>query len=136
MADYKFLEHASDLLIQGEGPDLSSAVVAVAHGLFKSITRNISSFSDISYIEFSESGVDVQDLVVNIFTRVLAEMDCTGRLACRFELLAFDEELNTATIKLGLCEGNAKLSVKAVTFHDFKIRAANGITTLTVLFDI
>ncbi len=135
MQGYKYLEHTSDLYIQGEGRDVKEAMESVAQGLFNSIS-NFCKFGTHESMIFDEKGLDLQDLIVNVFTRILAEMDASGKVGCSIDVLELDEQNLTAKVKLHLCDSDAKLHIKAATFHDFKIERTHQKTKLSVLFDI
>jgi len=137
LQEYRYLNHKSDLFIQGRGDSLADAVEAVAQGLFKSITSPESVPKNVEALVFTESGNDLQDLIINIFTRVLAEMDINSKVGTRLEVISLDTKNNTASIRLRLCDGRAKLHVKAVTYHEFSIeQEGDKETTIKVLFDI
>ncbi|MCX8199903.1 MAG: archease [Candidatus Micrarchaeota archaeon] len=138
MPNYKYLEHRSDLLIEGSGPSFAGAVESVAQGLFNSISSASSKpASNSQVVKFTETGIDTQDLVINIFTRVLAEMDMHAKIGISLKILSYDPIKNTACAELELAEGKARLHVKAVTFHEFMLeQVQGGNTVLRVLFDI
>ncbi|MEM0437965.1 MAG: archease [Candidatus Micrarchaeia archaeon] len=131
--EYRFLNHRSDLFIQGRGGTPAEAIEAVAYGLFASIGSEHSE-KDCITLQFEESGTDFQDLVVNIFTRILAEMDINSRIGTALQVVSL--EGNKARLKLRLCKGRAKMHVKAVTHHEFRIVEEGGKHKLSVLFDI
>ncbi|MCX8205714.1 MAG: archease [Candidatus Micrarchaeota archaeon] len=130
--EYRFLNHRSDLFIQGTSDTQAGAIEAVAYGLFASICGETQ--KDCITVQFEESGVDFQDLVVNIFTRILAEMDINSRIGAGLQVVSL--EGNRAKLKLRLCKGRAKMHVKAVTYHEFQMVEENGKHKLRVLFDI
>lgn len=131
--EYRFLSHTSDLFIQGRGNTPAEAIEAVAYGLFASISSEPAT-SDCITLQFEESGTDFQDLVVNIFTRILAEMDINSRIGTALQVTSLDG--NRARLKLRLCKGRAKMHVKAVTYHELRIVEEGGEHKLSVLFDI
>lgn len=134
MQSYRFLEHTSDLFIEGRGASVGEAVASVAQGLFISIS-NSCKLGTLEKVVFDESGSDIEELIINIFTRVLGEMDATGKVGCNLEVLDFDEHNFRAKVRLFMCESDAKLNVKAATFHDYSL-IRNDEVVLHVLFDI
>lgn len=138
MSSYKYLEHTSDLLIEGSGHSFPEAIESVAQGLFNSISSSKPLLASRPVkVKFTETGVDTQDLVINIFTRVLAEMDSQSKIGTSLKVVSLDEKAHKAIIEFGLCDGKARLHVKAVTFHEFELKAPKqGLVTLKVLFDI
>ncbi len=137
MPSYRYLEHRSDLLIEGSGHSFPEAVESVAEGLFHSISSTSSVSSNPVKVKFSESGIDTQDLVINVFTRVLAEMDSQSKIGISLKVVSLDEKAHKAVVELSLSDGKARLQVKAVTFHEFLLsKSKTGPTTLRVLFDV
>ena len=134
MPNYRYLEHTSDLYIEGSGASPGEAIESVAQGLFDSI--NVSVSGSVHEIEITESGSDTEDMIINLFTRVLAEMDAEGRQGIWLSVKNIDIESNKVQAVLRTSEGKAKLHVKAVTFHGFELLAQDGKTTLRILFDI
>ncbi|MGB9635135.1 MAG: archease [Candidatus Micrarchaeia archaeon] len=136
MYSYKYLEHTSDLYIEGAGSNLSEAIESVAQGMFNSISSSCV-LGTKEYVEFSENGINLQDLIINIFTRVLAEMDASSKTACNLEVLSLDESTFSSKVRITLCKSEStKLHVKAATFHGFSIIRKGGSISLRVLFDI
>ncbi len=126
---YQYLEHTSDLFIQSECSRFSKCIESLAEGLFRAIS-DLDGWDEEKIIEFEEDGIDLEDLVINLFTRVLAEMDAEGMVGYKLDVL----DLSDLRVKarLTLVNAPAKLHVKAVTFHGFHA----DDRSLRVLFDI
>ncbi len=126
---YKYLEHTSDLFIESKCSHFSHCIESIADGLFRAIS-DLENPQDPEVIEFEEEGLDLEDLIINLFTRVLAEMDASGKVGSKLEVLSLEK--NSIKVRLTLVSSPANLHVKAVTFHGFHA----DDHTLRVLFDI
>ena len=126
---YTYLEHRADLYIQGEGINRNEAIESIALGLFNVTGKG----KEIEKIEFEEEGIDFQDLVVNIFTRILGEMDAESVSGSRIEVLEITDKRAKIIFHYG--ENVNKMHVKAVTLHGFEEIKNNGKIKIKVLFD-
>jgi len=126
---YTYLEHRADLYIQGEGRDRNEAIESIADGLFNITGKGI----EKEKIEFEETGIDFQDLIVNIFTRILGEMDAENLSGAKIKVLEITD--NKAKIEFYYGENVNKMHVKAVTLHGFEeIKEKNNVK-IKILFD-
>ena len=126
--NYTYLEHTADLYIQGEGKDRNEALEAIAQGLF-----NITGKGDEKEkIEFTETGIDFQDLVINIFTRILGEIDAEMVSGSRIKIKEITD--TKATVEFYYGENRNKMHVKAVTLHGFE-EIRNNNVKIKILFD-
>ena len=124
-----YLDHRADLYIQGEGKSRKEAVEQIALGLFN-ITGKA---KEIGRIQFQETGINLQDLIVNIFTRILAEMDAEDVSGSRIDVVEISDK--TAKIDFYYGENINKMHVKAVTLHGFEEIKENDKIKIKVLFD-
>jgi SHS2 domain-containing protein len=126
---YTYLEHRADLYVQGEGRDRNEALESIADGLFNVTGKGI----EKEKIEFEETGIDFQDLIVNIFTRILGEMDAENLSGAKIKVLEITD--NKAKIEFYYGENVNKMHVKAVTLHGFEeIKEKNNVK-IKILFD-
>lgn len=126
---YTYLEHRADLYVQGEGRDRNEALESIADGLFNITGKGI----EKEKIEFEETGIDFQDLIVNIFTRILGEMDAENLSGAKIKVLEITD--NKAKIEFYYGENVNKMHVKAVTLHGFEeIKEKNNVK-IKILFD-
>ncbi len=127
--NYTYLEHKADLYIQGEGKNRKEAIEAIGDGLFNVIGKG----EKQNKIEFTETGIDFQDLVVNLFTRILGEIDAEMVSGSKIKV----EEITETKVKIIFYYGENvnKMHVKAATFHGFEeIKEENKIK-IKILFD-
>lgn len=126
---YTYLEHRADLYVQGEGRDRNEAIEGIADGLFNVTGKGM----EKNKIEFEETGIDFQDLIVNIFTRILGEMDAENVSGSKIKVLEITD--NKAKIEFYYGDNVNKMHVKAVTLHGFEeIKNKNNVK-IKVLFD-
>jgi len=127
--NYTYLEHRADLYIQGQGKNRKEAIEGIAQGLFNVTGKG----KEIGKIEFEERGIDFQDLVVNIFTRILGEMDAESISGVKIEVLEITD--NKAKIVFYYGENVNKMHVKAVTLHGFEEINEGKSVKVRILFD-
>lgn len=127
--NYTYLEHRADLYIQGEGNNRKEAIEGIAQGLFNITGKGI----DKEFMELEESGIDFSNLIVNIFTRILGEMDVESISGSRIEVL----EVSDTNIKVKFYYGDNvnKMHVKAVTLHGFEEIKEKETCKIKILFD-
>lgn len=126
---YTYLEHRADLYIQGEGRDRNEAIESIADGLFNITGKGI----EKEKIEFEETGIDFQDLIVNIFTRILGEMDAENVSGSKIKVLEITD--NKAKIEFYYGDNVNKMHVKAVTLHGFEEIKEKENVKIKILFD-
>lgn len=126
--NYTYLEHTADLYIQGEGKDRGEALEAIAQGLF-----NVTGLGKPeNKIEIKETGIDFQDLIVNVFTRILGEID--AEMVSGSKIIVKEITDTKATIEFYYGENVNKMHVKAVTLHGFE-EIKNDNVKIKILFD-
>lgn len=123
------MEHRADLYIQGEGKGRKEALEGIALGLFNVTGLGV----EKGKVKFSESGIDFQDLVINMFTRILAEMEIINVSGVRINVLKLSE--NEVEVEFYYGENVNKMHVKAVTFHGFEEINEKNNVKIRVLFD-
>jgi SHS2 domain-containing protein len=127
--NYTYLEHRADLYIQGEGKNRNEALENIAQGLFNITGKG----NEESKLEFTETGIDFQDLVINIFTRILGEID--AEMVSGSKIIIKEITETRAEVEFYYGENVNKMHVKAVTLHGFEeIKEENKIK-IKILFD-
>lgn len=127
--NYTYLEHRADLYIQGEGKNRNEALENIAQGLFNIIGKG----KEESKLEFAETGIDFQDLVINIFTRILAEID--AEMVSGSKIIIKEITDTNAKVEFYYSENVNKMHVKAVTLHGFEEIKEKDKVKIKVLFD-
>ncbi len=126
---YRFLEHTSDLIIEGEGTDFPAALSELAKGMF---TRMGSGDSDENVI--IESSAETREgLIVSFLTDVILECETMPFTPAYLEVLDY----GGGSIRCRIFGERTypENIIKGVTHHDLEI-LENEKTTIKVLFDI
>ena len=127
---YRFLEHVSDLMIQGENDSFEKALEDVANGMITEMGAKKAEAKETIEVEVKEE--NEEDLVVAALTAIISECEA--------------EDFTPKKIEIGKIEGGVKIKIggerktpsniiKAVTYHELKIER-NKTWKITVLFDI
>jgi len=127
---YKFLEHVSDLIIQGENDSFEKALEDVAQGMTTQMGGKEAEEKETLEVEVKDE--NKEDLVVAALTAVISECEA--------------EVFTPKKIGIEKIEGGVKIRIsgerkaheniiKAVTYHGLKIEQ-NEKWKITVLFDI
>ncbi|MFH1394469.1 MAG: archease [Candidatus Micrarchaeota archaeon] len=129
---YKFLEHTSDIIIEAQNRDFSSALADVAAGMFSQMGAEDSSGKDS--IEVSVSAQTKEGLVVVFLTEIIAQCEIRGFTPKSVEVTDSKEGSIKATVR-----GERKASeniIKAVTYHELEVSEKEGSCKIRVLLDI
>ena len=128
---YKFLDHATDAIIEVTAKDLKEAF-AVAANAEINLTLDQDKVEEKEEKEFSANGKDLRYLLFNwleeipfvLITEGFAikrlEFEIEENDGCRINAKAFGETLD-------IKKHNFKVEIKAPTFYDMEIRQDNGI---------
>ena len=127
---YKFLEHVSDLIIQGKNDSFEKALEDVAQGMTTQMGGENAEEKETLEVEVREE--NKEDLVVAALTAIISECEAEVFTPRR---ISMDKIEDGVKIKI-LGERKAPENIiKAVTYHGLKIEE-NGEWRITVLFDI
>lgn len=131
---FRFLEHVSDVLFEATGKGFAEALEAAAAALSAAAAENVS--RDEAF-EFEESAANVEELVVVMLQRLLAESDSRVLLPGGMKVLEFVEEPGHTRAKaMGWAgKGTAKTIVKGVTYGMLKVER-NAEWRIQVLLDV
>jgi len=127
---YRFLEHVSDLIIQGENTTFEKALQDVAQGMTTQMGGENAEEKETLEAEVREE--NREDLVVAALTAIISE--------CEAEIFT-PKKITVEKIEGGVrikISGEKKPHenvIKAVTYHGLKIEH-DGKWKITVLFDI
>jgi SHS2 domain-containing protein len=130
---YRFLEHTSDLIVQGEGPSFEKALEAVANGMITRMGSEHIRLSGKETIATEARMENQQDLVVVALTAIISECEAEAFTPAKIEIEKIERGVR---IKI---TGERKIPeniIKAVTYHELKIAKLGNKWKITVLFDI
>ena len=128
---YKFLDHATDAIIEVTAKDLKEAF-AVAADAEINLTLDQDKVEEKGHKEFSASGKDIRYLLYSWLEEIPFLLITEGFAIKRIE---FDiKEDNGYTINgiaygepLDVKKHNFKVEIKAPTFYDMEIKQDNGV---------
>ena len=128
---YKFLDHATDAIIEVKGKDLKEAFAVTADAVIN-LTLDQDKVEEKQSKEFSAQGKDLHYLLFSWLEEIPFILITEGFAIKRIE---FDiERKDTYKINakafgetLDLKKHNFKVEIKAPTFHDMEIRNENTV---------
>ena len=128
---YKFLDHATDAIIEVTAKDLKEAF-AVAADAEINLTLDQDRVEEEKEKEFSVSGKDLHYLLFNWLEEILFVLITEGFAIKRLEFEIEENDGYRINAKafgetLDIKKHNFKVEIKAPTFYDMEIRQDNGI---------
>lgn len=127
---YKFLEHVSDLIIQGKNDSFEKALEDVAQGMTTQMGGETAEEKETLEVEVKDE--NKEDLVVAALTAIISECEAEVFTPRR---ISMDKIAGGVKIKISGERKPHENIIKAVTYHGLKIEK-NGEWRITVLFDI
>ena len=150
MTEYRFLEHATDAIIEAKGRDINDAFLAAAYATVDlTLNRDSVSQKEHHIIEARGEGTDyllfswLEEIIFVLITQGFAIkgitidetspdiLDCDSKGDLYMRATAYGETLD-------LTKHGFKVEIKAPTFHDMEIvrDAADKTTTMRFLLDL
>ncbi|VVB66213.1 Protein archease [Candidatus Gugararchaeum adminiculabundum] len=130
---YKHFDHKADVLYEAYGKNLSEAIENAAQAMFDVIGEG----GVKEKMEIREKTKSIDELVVATLSACLTESEIGEFIPRKFEVKKLDEKnCEISGTLYGDKKGKMKMSVKAVTFHEFQIRKEKGKVSIRVLLDI
>jgi len=134
---YKFLRHTADVLFEARGKNFQEALENAAQAMFD---VSASGVEPKEKFEIEEKADDLETLVVFCLSKLLSEGEAREMLLCRFEASELKRDADSYVVR-GTAWGERaprkrKDIVKAVTFHELKVRVGKTKTTIRVLLDV
>ena len=128
---YKFLDHATDAIIEVTAKDLKEAFAVAAEAEIN-LTLDQDKVEEKEERKFSASGKDLRYLLFSWLEEIPFVLITEGFAIKRLE---FDIEENNGYVINAVAYGetldvkkhNFKVEIKAPTFHDMEIREDNGV---------
>ncbi|MCH9658820.1 archease [archaeon] len=128
---YKFLDHATDAIIEVTAKDLKEAFTVAADAEIN-LTLDQDSVEEKGEKEFSASGKDLHYLLFSWLEEIPFMLITEGFAIKRLEFKIEENDGYRIIAKafgetLDIKKHNFKVEIKAPTFYDMKIRQDNGI---------
>ena len=138
---YKFLEHESDLYIQGCGADVYAAMDEIADALVHVLNeRKQDVHKDdagrkrrVLTLMVSRNAED--ELIVDTFSEIISEIEAEYVQPDKIHITRASIP-NTAKVVIEGTQSPPANIVKAVTWHNLEIKNVGGTVCVRVLFDI
>lgn len=127
---FRILEHTADIGIIAEGPTFEKALESAAQGMFSLMGKS----RQKEKIELSMERERRDELVVFLFSEILARCESEGFLPCRMKVL--ESTPNSVRVQVLGEYKTLKNIIKAVTFHMLEVNQEHGTWKIQVLFDI
>ncbi len=136
---FEILEHPADLGIKAAGATLADAFVNAAWGLFSVILQRTGPPEHLTVRLLRLAGSDKHHLLVKWLSELLYMYDAERFVPVSMELQALSETECVARVEgESFDDGRhqAKLDVKAITYHQLTIEERPGRSIVTVFVDI
>jgi len=128
---YRFLEHATDAIIEVEAPTLEEAFTVAGNAVVDT-TLNPDAVNEAETREFSAEGKDLRYLLFSWLEEVIYLLITDGFAIKKLEpKITRSENMKIACKATGepidLSKHGFKVEIKAPTFHDMEIRQNGGV---------
>ena len=128
---YRFLDHATDAIIEVEGKDLKEAFAVTADAVIN-LTLDQDKVEEKQTKEFVAQGKDLHYLLFSWLEEIPFILITEGFAIKRIEFEIEEKDIYKIYAKafgevLDLKKHNFKVEVKAPTFHDMEIRNENTV---------
>lgn len=137
-AGFTFVEHTADLGIRVTAASLPDLFVQAAKGLYALLGRLKPGSQRVDKV-IELAAPDAEGLLHDWLSELLWEVDGNGNLLEAFEFTRFCERGLTARCRGSVFDtagSERSTEVKAVTYHDLRIRKCGEMYEVTVIFDI
>ena len=131
---YEFLSHTADLKIRAYGKDWSELFSNMLCGMFESIGPEIVEKKEIKR-EIKISSSDLESLLVDFLSEALYLSDIYNEAYFSSCFKEISEKKLSGEI-CGYKIRSLKEEIKAVTWHELKIKKINSLWQAEVVFDI
>ena len=128
---YKFLDHATDAIIEVTAKDLKEAFLTTADAVIN-LTLDQNKVEEKDQKKFSAQGKDLRYLLFSWLEEIPFILITEGFAISRIEFnIIQNEDYKINAIAYGepldFKKHNFKVEIKAPTFHDMEIRQENGV---------
>ena len=138
MQKYAFIDHTADLGLEIYGKDLKELFQNAGEALFEIICDRTQVVESVEK-QLRVDGEDLEQLMVIWLGELLYLHDAERLLFRRFEILELEEKtLKAVVYGEAFCEGRhtIRTTVKAVTYHQIRIKQEERRWTSRVIFDV
>lgn len=135
---YEYFEHTADIGLRIRAANLSDLLAEAGRALFSVIVSNLDEVRPVECEEFRIAAADPEDLLHDWLGELLVSCDARHRVFSRFEVQADDDGLTASAWGEPLdAERHALgMEVKAITYHQLKVKPDAGGWLAEVILDI
>jgi len=133
---WEFVEHTADYALRAWGEDFRSLLENAARG-FIHLLADLQGLRADEWLDVAVEGDGREQVLVHALKEILRLQE-DGRLVVEVRVVSADPAhaaLQLGTVDLSLYPDRLLAAVKAVTYHDLKIRQEAGGLSVTVVFD-
>jgi riboflavin kinase/FMN adenylyltransferase len=131
---FEELEYTADIGIRAYGQDLNELFANAACGMF-SLLSDLDGLVTTTEHAVAVNGLDRESLLVNWLNELLYLHDTTGEVLLDFDIEEMSDTGLQATVR-GTHLAQARIEIKATTYHDLKIEKTEGRYAATIVFDV
>lgn len=143
---YKYLEHSTDAFVQAHGNSLEVLFGNCAKGLVN-IMFEIDKVEDRQFSTITASGEDLENLLFDWLEKVLLKILIDHIVVSRFSIEISKKNANVEEKKyllrarvggekVSYSKHNYKIEIKAITYHELKIKRIGPNYVATFLVDL
>ena len=143
---YKYLEHSTDAFVQAHGSSLEVLFGNCAKGLVN-IMFDIDKVEDRKFSTITASGEDLENLLFDWLEKVLLKILIDHIVVSRFSIEISKKNANVMEKKyllrarvggekVSYSKHNYKIEIKAITYHELKIKRIGPNYVATFLVDL
>jgi SHS2 domain-containing protein len=143
---YKYLEHSTDAFVQAHGSSLEVLFGNCAKGLVN-IMFEIDKVEDRQFSTITASGEDLENLLFDWLEKVLLKILIDHIVVSRFSIEISKKNANVEEKKyllrarvggekVSYSKHNYKIEIKAITYHELKIKRIGPNYVATFLVDL
>lgn len=135
MNKYKILKHPSDLKLKVFGKTKEELLINALEGMFLSMKPKIKKSQRTIKREFQIKSLDFPSLLIDFLSEALYLSDLYNEVYLEAEIKHLGDKRIEGKF-LGKKIESIDLEIKAVTYHNLKIRKTNQHWEAVILFDI
>lgn len=145
---FRYIEHESDLYIEGCGKDIYKAMTEIAKGILQVMNDRMPEKSEVkkskgihktntqpTLSKLMIEREDTQSLVIDTFSEILVEIESEEIQPTSIEIKRGPSPTSAYVVIKGIRTTPYNI-IKAVTWHGFKIEKKDNNICVRVLFDI
>ena len=134
-AGFESIEHTADLKIRAWAPDLRGLIEQAARGMIDLMVDG--NPAPQRHVQITGQGRDAEETLLDCLREIHLLAELEGLLPVTVQVQRADE--HSATCLVGVVTAREDLlgeDIKAVTYHDLRIRREDGGLVVEVVFDV